>query len=47
MILNAQWVTGIMGLLTVHDLLHILEKTVDNLEGLHCGHPSLILGKSI
>ena len=36
-----------MDLLTVHPLPHILGKTVDNLEGLRCCHPSLILGEPI
>ena len=35
-----------MDFLTVHHDPHILEKTVDNLEGLHCSYPSLILGES-
>jgi hypothetical protein len=40
-------VTSSADLLTVHRLTHILGKTVNNLEGLRCSHPSLILGESI
>ena len=36
-----------MDLLTVNDILHILEKTIDNLEGLCRGYPSLILREPI
>src|ERR1019366_3774186 len=39
--------TSLVDLLTVHHHPHILDKPVDNLEGLHCGHPSLVLGESI
>jgi hypothetical protein len=39
-------VTRIVDFLTVLNDPHILDKTVDNLEGLHCGDPSLILGES-
>jgi hypothetical protein len=34
-------------LLTIHDYHHILDKTGDDLEGLRCSHPSLLLGESI
>jgi hypothetical protein len=34
-------------LLTVHHLFHILEKAVDDLEGLCGGYPSLVLGESV
>jgi hypothetical protein len=34
-------------LLTVNDILHILEKTIDNLEGLCRSYPSLILSEPI
>jgi hypothetical protein len=33
-------------MLTIYNLLHILDKAMDNLEGLRCGHLSLILSKS-
>ena len=36
-----------MYLLTFHYHSHILNKTVDDLEGLRCGYPSLVLGESI
>jgi hypothetical protein len=35
------------GCLTIHDHPHILDETVDNLEGLCCSRTSLILGQSI
>jgi hypothetical protein len=34
-------------MLTVNNILHILEKTIDNLEGLHRSYPSLILSEPI
>jgi hypothetical protein len=34
-------------LLTVNHTLHILEKTIDDLEGLRRSHPSLILSEPI
>jgi len=34
-------------LLTVHDRAHILDETVDDLEDLSCGCPSLILRESV
>ena len=36
-----------MNLLTVHRYPHNLGKAVDNIECLHCGYQSLILGESI
>jgi hypothetical protein len=36
-----------VGLLTIHHHPNILNKTVDNFEGLRRGYPSLILGESI
>ena len=36
-----------MDLLTVNDILHILEKTIDDLEGLRRSYPSLILSEPI
>jgi hypothetical protein len=39
--------TIMLYLLTVHHHPHILDKTVDNLEGLRRCYPSLIQGKSI
>ena len=47
MILNAQLVTILVYLLTTHYRFHILEKAVDDLEGLCCGYPSLVLGESL
>jgi hypothetical protein len=45
---NAQHrATSPVDLLTVHHLPHILGKTVDNLEGLRCSYPRLVLGESI
>jgi hypothetical protein len=38
-------VMSLVNLLTVH--LHILDKTVDDLQGLRCRYPSLILGEPI
>jgi hypothetical protein len=32
---------------TVNNIPHILEKTIDDLEGLRRGHPSLILSEPI
>jgi hypothetical protein len=45
--LNTQRVTGLVESLTVHDFSHILDKTMDNLEGLHGDHPSFIQSQSI
>jgi hypothetical protein len=36
-----------MHLLTIHDYPHILDKTVEDLEGLRCRSPRLLLSKSI
>ena len=36
-----------MHLLTIHDYPHILDKTVEDLEGLRCRNPRLLLSKSI
>ena len=44
---SAQRATSWVYLLTIHYHLHILDKTVNDLEGLCCGYPSLILGESI
>ncbi len=35
------------GLLTVHDHIHILDETVDDVENLRLGRPSFILSQSI
>ena len=45
-IFNTQQASSLVYLLTVHYHSHILDKTVDDLEGLRCGYLSLILGKS-
>ena len=34
-------------MLTVHGLPHTLEKTVNDLQSLSCGSPSLVLGQSV
>jgi hypothetical protein len=45
---NSQQLAGnTRTLLTANDHPHIMHKTVDDLEGLHCGHPSLVLGESV
>ena len=46
---NAQWTVGkkLSALLTVHDYIHITEKTVDDFEYLRCGRPSLILREPV
>jgi hypothetical protein len=36
-----------VGLLTVHDHPHILDETINDLEGLSCGNPSLVLRESV
>jgi hypothetical protein len=46
-ILNSQRATRLVYLLTVHYLFHILEKDVDDLQGLCCSYPSLVLGESV
>ena len=47
MILNAQRATSLVYLLTVHYLVHILEKAVDDLEGLCCSCQSFVVGESV
>src|SRR6266852_259691 len=39
--------TSLVDLLTVHYHLHILDKTMDDLEDLCCGLPSLVLRQSV
>ena len=34
-------------LLTVHDRRHVLDKTVDDIQGVNCSSPSLIVRESI
>ena len=34
-------------LLTIHELLHILDKSVDNSEHMSCSSPSLVLRQSV
>jgi hypothetical protein len=46
-VFNKQSITRRAGLLTVHNDPHILDKTVDNLEGLSCSDPSLVLRESV
>ena len=46
-IINTQRATRLVHLLTVHYPFHILEKTVNNLEGLCCGYPSLVLSETV
>ena len=46
-ILNTRRATRLVHLLTVHYPFHILEKTVNDLEGLCCGYPSLVLGETV
>jgi hypothetical protein len=45
--LNTRWVSIEVDLLTIHDLRHILDEAVDDLEGLRCGSPSLVLRETI
>ena len=45
--LSGQEKTSQVCFLTIDDYPHILHETVDNLEGLCCGRPSLIKGESI
>jgi hypothetical protein len=47
MMLNRGWVTSPVRLLTLHDHLHILDKTVDDLESLDCGSLSLVVRESV
>ena len=37
----------LVNLLTLNHIPHIMEKTIDNLEGLRRGYPSLILSEPI
>ena len=46
-ILNTRQVTSLVHLLTVHYPSYILEKAMNDLEGLCCRYPSLVLGESI
>jgi hypothetical protein len=46
-ILRSQRVTSLVLLLTIHDHLHILEKTVDHLQSLRGGHLGLLMGEPI
>jgi hypothetical protein len=46
-IINTQRATRLVHLLTVHYPFHILEKTVNDLEGLCCRYPSLVLGETV
>jgi hypothetical protein len=46
-VFNRGWTICRACLLTVHDHVHILDKTVDDLESLTCSSPSLIVRKSI
>ena len=46
-IINTRWATRLVHLLTAHYPFHILEKTVNDLEGLCCRYPSLILGETV
>ena len=39
--------TSLAYLLTVHYLFHVLEKAMDDLEGLCCRYPSLVLAESV
>ena len=45
--LNTRQATSLVHLLTVHYPFHILEKAVDDLEGLYCRYPSLIHGEPV
>jgi hypothetical protein len=46
-ILNTRRATRLVHLLTVHYPFHIMEKTVNDLEGLCRGYPSLVLGETV
>jgi hypothetical protein len=46
-ILNTQLATSLVYLLTVHYHPHTPDKAVDDLEGLRCGHASLVVGESV
>jgi hypothetical protein len=45
--LNTNRVIGLVNLLTIHCHSHIMDKAADDLEGLRCGYPSLVLGESV
>ena len=44
---QSQRVASQVGLLTIHDNPHILDKTIDDLKNLRCGDPTLVRGESI
>jgi hypothetical protein len=44
---QSQRVANRVGLLTIHDYPHILDKTIDDLDNLQCGDPALFQGESI
>jgi hypothetical protein len=46
-ILNTLSATSLLNSLTVHYHSYILDKAVDDLEGLCCGYPSLVHGESV
>ena len=46
-IFNSQRVTSPVLLLTIHNHLHILDKTVDHVQGLHGSHLGLLMGEPI
>ena len=45
--LNTQRATNLVNLLTVHYHSYILDKAVDDLEGLRSGYPSLVQGEPV
>jgi hypothetical protein len=46
-IFNTQQATSLVYFLTIHYHSHIPDKAVDDLEGLCCGYPSLVLSESV
>jgi hypothetical protein len=44
---QSQRVATRVSLLTIHDNPHILDKTIDDLENLRCGDPTLVQGELI
>ena len=46
-IFSSQWVTSPVPLLTIHNYLHILDKTVDHIQSLRGGHLGLLMGEPI
>ena len=44
---QSQRVAGRIGLLTIHDSPHILDKAIDSVNNLQCGDPTLVRGESI